>query len=215
MKLKTKKIIAREFILLIATIALSIVAFLGTYIYNFYQHDQIDKLEEKILSETIIADSLAKSYNLKLNNQKRFYDKNNEKVDLSEAEYNSPFKLWKRLYDLSVKDSIKAKFEKVWTVEIKDLLRELNLESPEKLKAFIDNNRITQIDSNNFSKATNIYSELSSIKSVKIKHQEKILEIKKQFRFGTWTFMIGLICFFGIRYLYYGIKWSIKILEQK
>jgi len=215
MRLETKKIIAREFIMLIATLALAIVAFLGTYIYNFYQHNQVDKLDKRISDKTVIADSLTKPYNSKLNNQKWFYDKNNEKVDLSDAEYNSPYKLWKRLYDLSVKDSIKAKFDKVWTVEIKDLLRELNLETPEKLKTFIDNSRITQTDSSNFSKASIIYSELSSIKSVKRNHQDKVLDINKQLRFGMWTFIIGLICLFGIRYLYYAIKWSLKTLKQK
>ncbi len=215
MRLETKKIIAREFIMLVATVALAIVAFLGTYIYNFYQHNQVDKLNKRILDRTVIADSLAKSYNSKLANQKWFYDKNNEKVDLSDAEYNSPYKLWKRLYDLSVKDSIKAKFENVWTVEIKNLLRELNLESPEKLKTFIDNSRITQTDSSDFSKANIIYSELISIKSTKENQIDKVLDINKQLRFGLWTLIIGLICLFGIRYLYHAIKWSLKTLKQK
>ncbi len=201
--------------MLVATVALAIVAFLGTYIYNFYQHNQVDKLNKRILDRTVIADSLAKSYNSKLANQKWFYDKNNEKVDLSDAEYNSPYKLWKRLYDLSVKDSIKAKFENVWTVEIKNLLRELNLESPEKLKTFIDNSRITQTDSSDFSKANIIYSELISIKSTKENQIDKVLDINKQLRFGLWTLIIGLICLFGIRYLYHAIKWSLKTLKQK
>ena len=214
MKLETKKIIAREFIMLVITFVIAAFAFFGTYVYNFYQHHQADKLNKSILVKTTIADSLAKSYNSKLNNQKWFYDKNSEKVDLSDAEYNSPYKLWKRLYDLSVKDSIKIKFDKVWTTEIKDLLKGINLESPEKLKTFIDNSRITQTDSSDFSKANIIYSEINSVKKERINYQENVLEINKQFRFGLWTFIIFAILLFGVRYLFYGIKWSLRTLKQ-
>ena len=88
-------------------------------------------------------------------------------MDLSDAEYNSPYKLWKRTLRLILKDSIKIKFDKVWTTEIKDLLKGINLESPEKLKAFIDNSKITQTDSSGFSKATIIYSEINAMKEEK------------------------------------------------
>ena len=165
MQLHTKKVIAREFILFMITIVLVAGAFAGTYIYNFTQNNHALQLDEKMVSRTALADSLAKPYKSKMQNQQWFYDKNNEIVDLTHTEMNSPYKLWQRLDYLAATDSIQIKLDSVWTPEIKELLVTIDFDNPQKLTAFIDKNRLTETDSTDFSRAAAIFTEIEKVKN--------------------------------------------------
>ncbi len=64
MKLQTKKIIAREFLVLIVTVIIASISFVLIYPYNSYRQNQLDKLTDTIYSKSKLADSLANSYNI-------------------------------------------------------------------------------------------------------------------------------------------------------
>ena len=215
MQLHTKKVIAREFILFIITILLVAGAFAGTYIYNFIQNNQVMQLDDRIVKKTVMAGSLAKPYKLKMQNQQWFYDKNNEIVDLTHTDMNSPYKLWQRLDYLAATDSIQIKLDSVWTPEIKELLVTIDFDNPQKLIAFIDKNRITETDSADFAKATTVYSEIEKVKQLKAVYKAKMFPFDKRVSFTMWIMGIALIVLFGLRYLIYAIGWSVKILKQK
>jgi len=49
MILQTKKIIAREFLVLITTLIIGIIAFLSIYPYNIYHQNQVEIINAQIL----------------------------------------------------------------------------------------------------------------------------------------------------------------------
>ena len=65
MKLRTKKILAREFLMLLSVLLIGLITFLGTYVYNYFVHAQTVKLEKTITKNFSLADSLSKAYNTK------------------------------------------------------------------------------------------------------------------------------------------------------
>ena len=215
MQLRTKKVIAREFIILLIAILLVAGAFGGTYIYNSMQNNQALQLDDTIVKKTAMADNLAKSYKLKRKNQQWFYDKNNEIVDLTHTELNSPYKLWQRLDYLAATDSIQIKLDSVWTPEIKELLVTIDFDNPKKLIAFIDKNRITETDSTDFATSTSVNTEIEKVKKVKAVYKAKMFSVDQQKNFTLTILGITLIVLFGLRYLIYSISWSVKILKQK
>jgi hypothetical protein len=215
MQLKTKKLIAREFIFFIITALLVLITFACTYFYNYTQNSNATKFDAVILNRTAMADSLAKPYKTKLKNQQWFYDKNNEIVDLKNTEFNSPSKLWQRLDYLAAADSIKIKIDSFWTPEIKALLVTIDFDNPEKLTAFIDKNRITQDDSTDYNKSVLTTADVGKLKKERALYSAKILSTNQQFQFTLWISLIFFIALFGLRYLFYAIRWSIKILKQQ
>lgn len=179
------------------------------------QNNQTLQLDETIIKKTTLADGMAKPYKTKMQNQQWFYDKNNEIVDLTHTELNSPYKLWQRLDYLAATDSIQIKLDSVWTPEIKELLVTIDFDNPKKLIAFIDKNRITETDSTDFATSTSVNTEIEKVKKVKAVYKAKMFSFDKQKNFTLMILSITLIGLFGLRYLIYSISWSVKILKQK
>ncbi len=215
MKLQTKKIIAREFLLLMLSIGIGLAAFLCTYLYNFYQQTKSQNISNKIKVEEYTADSLVRPFNNKIKQHELFYNQNNEKIDLSGSRYDSPRKLWSRVNDLALKDSIRIKFRTIWTSELKKVLGEIGFDNPEKLQSSIDKNRITPGDSSKYEEAKNIRTKISLLKREIGSRNSKVLFIKSQTEFSFWAFCISIIILFVIRYIFYAVKWSANILRQK
>lgn len=215
MKLETKKIIAREFLFLMLCFGIGLLAFFITYFYIYNQKIKSQRILSEIINKDFIADSLMKPFDEKIKQQEWFYNKNNDKVDLSASAFDSPEKLWHRMDDLAIKDSIVKKYQSVWSAELKGLFSEIGFNNPEKLQAFIDKNRITNDDKSNYEKAKIIRTETNSMKSMVSNHHSNFLYKNTQFQFGLWAFIFSLIIFFAIRYILYSINWSLKILKQK
>ncbi len=121
MILQTKKIIAREFLVLITTLIIGIIAFLSIYPYNIYHQNQVETINAQILIKKKISDSLSQSYNKKLDRQVWFSNKYINKFNLPGWSNND--KVWKRLSDLSEKDSIRFKC-KSWDRELISFVQE-------------------------------------------------------------------------------------------
>src|SRR5438309_8152716 len=111
MRLETKKIIAREFLLLLAAIAIGAMFLLATIFYNTYYIHKVQKLDRVIADSTQIADSLSKQYDQKNKNQNWLFSKESDEYDVSNAEYNTKDKLWQRLSYLASVDSIKCRWQ--------------------------------------------------------------------------------------------------------
>jgi hypothetical protein len=65
MKLRTKKILAREFLMVLSALLIGILAFIGTYIYNYFDRNEIIKIEKSIARNMILSDSLSGPYSTK------------------------------------------------------------------------------------------------------------------------------------------------------
>jgi hypothetical protein len=106
MKHQTKKVIAREFIVLILTLVITLLAFLGTAVYNAFLNSKITPLRESFNENVKQADSLARSYNSKLQNQQWFYNTLDIYFNLPKSRYKSYDIVWKRFQEISSSDSI-------------------------------------------------------------------------------------------------------------
>ncbi len=112
MNIKTKKIIAREFLVFLICIGISIVTFLAIYPYNYFMRNKIDSFKKDISEKKILSDSLSKSYMLKYDTQFWFTGEFNKKFNMSNT------KLWESLYEIAKGDSVKYKWENTWDNEL-------------------------------------------------------------------------------------------------
>jgi hypothetical protein len=83
MQLRTKKLIAREFLVALGCVLVSLLYFIGTLIFNYRLDSQREDILNEIETKTHLADSLTISLRQKLDRQEHFY-KEIESRDLDE-----------------------------------------------------------------------------------------------------------------------------------
>lgn len=215
MKLKTKKIIAREFLVFLLCIAIAIIAFLSIYPYNYLKQNHINNLTKEIAAKRTLADSLSKSYAKKYDNQIWFTNKIRSKFNVSKSAEYGNLKLWNTLYDIAKSDSIKFKWGKVWSKELVIFIKELGFETPDKFQSFILKNitNSKDIKENRVAYKINAEAEALQIKSHEI--SQKILSLENQLRTAGLFFTIAVAIFFFLRYIFYGVRWSVSTLNRK
>lgn len=214
MNLQTKKIIAKEFLVLTLVLGLGLICFLSIYPYNAYRNSQVENLSKNINVKTKLVDSLRYSYNSKAEKQNWYFEKVSSEFD-HDSKYNTKEKVWNRLDDLAKKDSIKFKWEKVWSKELIAFNKEVGFETPESFKVFIEANRIQKLDTDKYNQSLKPNQEVTQLTADKSEIENKTLLSGQQFEFGIKSLIFLSIIFFGLRYLFYAIKWSLKVLKQK
>ena len=215
MKLTTKKIIAREFLIMILVLTIGLILFLCTYPYNAYKRNQVENKSIEISEKSKKVDTLSLSFKNKIDQQNWFFEKYSNHWDISGDKINTSEKLWKRLDFLALNDSIKYKWQNVWDKELLAFNKEIGFTNPDEFKSFIDKNRITKIDSSNYDSSLAINSEIALLTKNKKDYESEILSYNEQTEFGLKALIICFIILFGFRYLFYSLKWSLKTLKQK
>lgn len=211
MKLQTKKIIAREFLLLTIALTSGLICFLFTYPYNKYRNGQASKLDIIIATKTKISDSLSYQYDSKSQNRNWFFGKYSEKFGFNQ---NQNKDYWNLLYHFAEKDSLKFKWNR-WTKELVDFNNQLGFNTPQKLTEFFLTNRITNKDSFNYLQSQKVMNDIVELKAQKKLVQEKVLTFNEQVKLGITTLIALAIILFAIRYIFYSVRWSINILKQQ
>lgn len=215
MKLTAKKIFAREFLILTVAAVLGLVAFVCTYPYNSYQQHQADKLTTTINDKAKLADSLSKPFDNKTEQQNWLHSKVLEEYDVSKDPDYTREKIWEILSDFSQKDSIKFRWTTIWSDRWTPFFKKAGFDTPEKLKKYVETNSINSTDNSNKQLATKNIQEVNSLTNQKAELQSKVLSFNKQIDFGIKSLIVFAILLFALRYLYYGIKWSVRTLNQK
>ena len=215
MKLTTKKIIAREFLIMILVLTIGLILFLCTYPYNAYKRNQVENKSIEISEKSKKVDTLSLSFKNKIDQQNWFFEKYSNHWDISGDKINTSEKLWQRLDFLALNDSIKYKWQNVWDKELLAFNKEIGFTNPDEFKSFIDKNRITKIDSSNYDSSLAINSEIALLTKNKKDYESEILSYNEQTEFGLKALIICFIILFGFRYLFYSLKWSLKTLKQK
>jgi hypothetical protein len=142
-----------------------------------------------------------------------FYRKNNERVDLSRAVYNSPEKLWAILDKYEEDNVIVDKYQNKWSKELKELLREIGFKNAQELIEFIKINRINNTDKMNYKMGEKIELEINELEHNLSNRKSKILKSIHQFEIGLFAMCISFSLLFVARYIYYSIIWSIEVLR--
>lgn len=266
MKLKTKKIIAREFLLLIAVLTASVIGFIGTYPYNSYWVAKSKSSEKEINTKQKIIDSLnlvlGKSLNkgldttsagLPIFNMGKVWQPpaTDPEVGLAPPppkilnanaasdtdEYGIPIKRKKIPVEKIYDNLLKAGYT-VANVGTKDeFVQKLqNLKNGDKLYKVLQREGFTEVQlgteeeflkaisikDNYWNERIRIYNQINDIglQITKLNQRKsdanlKILTIQEQQRFAFLFFIILLTGIFGLRYLGYTVKYSLKILKQE
>jgi|GEM_PF-1943578 len=214
MTYQTKRIIAREILLLACSGLLAVIIFLLVYPYNWFYQSKISSVEKNIQNESKIADSLGYSYLSKQKKQNWFFDENAKEGDVSK-ELNTSNKLWILMEDLLKSDSIEYRYSNVWNKTILIFLNRIGFNSGKMFKDFIQQNSITEKDIENKKKAVIIENEIAVLDSKKNNYENKILSFDEQRVFSLKVFILILIILYPIRLFYLVVLWAIKILKQR
>ena len=211
MNIKIKKIIVREFLILMVVITVGLFSFLCTYPYNWNKSYQLKKVDEKITLQTHVADSISKSFNDKTMEGKDYISRvywglKEHSVDfgMPAFNYSEPDFRQKILSDKNFRENIYKTFQnrlegftKTYTQFDSSLNRQLTLND-------IDQQKQSQL----------ILENLKETRNGKEKISLSILTFNEQISFGIKILIFTAFVFFVLRFLFYAIKWSIKTMNQ-
>jgi len=195
MRIEIKKIIAKEFLVLMLSLGIGLVLFIGISVYNSYLWNHCYKLNTIIINKQKLADSL------KTLNWEPPYDAV-EVVPIADKSDT------KKKYDFSSFDSaVNKSSKKSDPLSIlpsnTDLL---NLQIQQKKKRLIFANQTKKINQD-------LYALNKQTNDIKLKtFYENNTEGQTKFIELLLTILLGTL--FGLRYLFYAIIWSLKTLKQ-
>jgi hypothetical protein len=213
MKLNKKKIIAKEFLILMVCALVFVLAYIGTLPYNYFVNSKIDNLQNETQPIKDSIETLTKSFSDKIDKQKWFFDES-EKLNVT-GSYNTYTELWDRLEYLEKADSIQYKWENVWTSDLKEIIQNIGFSNGNQFEQFIESNSLSTDEINQNNSAISLNNELDKIKSRIRTEKYKVLDAEEKTEFALACLIIFGILSYPLRYLFYAIRWSIKTLKQK
>lgn len=213
MELRTKKIIAREFLVTLTCLLVSFLFFIGTIIYNYRLESQRTDILNEIEIKTQLTDSLTRPYKEKLDNQEWFYTEAKNKE--AQGDYENSQQLWTRLTSLSKADSVIYKWDNVWSKELKEVLREIGFKDGKAFNSFIGKNILSDEESKSFDRIRTLKEEINTLNEKSKNLDYKQFDKDNQIESSLAILLIIGIIGFPIRYFIYAIRWSYRVLKQK
>ena len=208
MNKKLRKIIAKEFLILVSSLFLILILFICVYPYNDFQKSKINQTDKIILSKQRSLDSLDsiktlhRLYKYKLKKIRiKGHSLNNKQIDTFFATF----------YNVYKKDSVIYNWYNDWDIELKNVWGSIGIKSGEQLKDFY-----VKYDMLDKTKDINqINQDIIKLDAKKFELEQKgfFSELEKTNLFKKITFFVLSITFI-LRYLYYSIIWSIKTIRQ-
>jgi hypothetical protein len=211
MQLQTKKIIAREFLLLMLAIIIAVIGFFCTYPYNNYRQKQVDAIHDTIATKQIIAADLTKSYNEKVIKQSHFNDDFRSHFNDYETNMDT---IWNTLYFIAKSNSMTDRWNNKWDGKLKGFFIQEGFTKASVLKDFILTNILYKKDLDNKAKSDVLFIEISNLENKATDISRRRMSFENQLRTAGLVFLIAITILFALRYLFYAIKWSIKIVRQ-
>lgn len=221
-----KKTIAKEFLIFISLIFLSIMTFPITYAYNLNLNRKKDKLEDSIKNTSILWEknylSLREIYEKKVYVQNSVFQRASDFY--SNVGYNKKFNSYSSQWENMTNAFLYFNDNEVYNV-YKNFIKYYNSRTyvafdetiPTNgygLKNFLFRYSINQkdIDNYNLSKKRELYrNEIQKRINLII---EQMLDRKSQIMIALYTFLFLFGIAFLIRYLFIAIKWSIEEIKS-
>lgn len=237
MNIRTKKIIAKEFLYLLFVFALGVVCFLSIYAYNFYLYKQGENLNKTILQKQKVADSLNKLIAVKndpfkefggreITPAKRFsVDQFAQMIKTKYPEYKkidnrilvekviAKYPIYQESVDLTSQNISRDSIDGLPILKKKKSTKE-NWDNYLEINIPIKTSLPTPPPYKIWKESEQIKSELSKEKIERNQIDLKVLSFNDQFLFTCKALILFFIILFGIRYLYYAFKWSTTTLKE-
>lgn len=212
METKTKKLIAREFLVLCVVIGLTLLVFLSTFIYNYYQSKQISQIDESIIVKKKGADSLTFPYRKKTTAKawfkQTFWNTTKAYGAFTNDDWDS-FTKWAK------KDTLNNFWSDQFNLDQKKVYQEMGFAEPKHLVNFFLHHESQQADIDKFNEGKLLEATvINKLKQERNKIIHKKVSAKHRKSIALYTFLILLLLAFGIRYVCNSIRWSIKTLKS-
>lgn len=207
MNFQNKKLVAREFLMLILCLGIGFITFLILLCLKFSQVNKLNNYQNAFYQYTLKQDSLNREFKNQSINQQKFTAYINETSEEKFHKYHNE-ELWNRLKYLAEADSIINKWNSYDSSQ-KGPLINYKITSGQEFQSFILQN-IPLLSSRNYNDS--IFTDLR-IKSAN--HRKNIFSISTVIKYSFNAFLIAVFLLFILRYLYYAIKWSLGILKNK
>ena len=117
MTTRQKRIIAREFLILISVFALEIIFYCFIYFYNSYQTNKIEILEESTLRKNKSINVLMLPIDKKMEKQSWFFRQVSSEFDISNSMYARLETFWPVIERVAKKDSTEYRWNNKWNRE--------------------------------------------------------------------------------------------------
>jgi len=216
-----KKIVAREILIAICTIIACFLFYWGTYPYNSFKDWQVERAEKEIETQTKLHDSLNSEFDYKQRNHQWFFDRASDEFSIDvgpNKKYDNEAKLWDSIQSfgwVNNPDSVDNAWNRQWYKDgISNHFKNMGFTTPQQLYYFIKGKTITVNDSLNNKKAITIQNEIDTVNSkiADLKYSKLNSREKKTFSRQFSEIFVGLV--FGVRYIYYLVKWCILTLRD-
>src|SRR5690606_35330705 len=185
-----------------------LITFLLIFLYNYYYEIQGDKKTELIWKNYSIAAELKETFKSKIEKHEWYFKKSSEYFNLDN--YNSTEKWWAHNEYLIKVDSIKIKW-----LKFNDYCNNIGFTSPESFEKFIKSNSLNEEEMRNKNKYELIHKEIDSLVWEREKLERKRFTFDQQIDLSKKIIIILFLLIFILRYIIYGVKWSINILKLK
>jgi hypothetical protein len=120
---------------------------------------------------------------------------------------------WRSLEQFLKDDSLKIIYNK--NKNFADFIKRIGFENEDKWQNFIKENIFSISDLQKKKESNDLLMETQKIKNQKDSIHKHILTLTEQVNTSLYVvFIFGLLAFV-VRYIFYGIKWSIKTLKYK
>lgn len=212
MNKKVKRIIAREFLTLLILVVLESLTFVFVSQYNSYQKNKIKKIDKSLVEKEKLTDDINILVHEKIEKELTF--KNKLELNGKEFTDEQADHFWKILTDIHKKDSIVYLWDNSWGTDFKIVIQSTGLKDGYELNQFIIKNSLSREDSILLTKLDTIQKETSYLTKQKTDVENKIINNNEKLEILE---RIGIVLFgilFILRYLIYGVKWSLKTLKE-
>jgi len=209
---KKKRIIAREYIMLMIVLLIGILTYLSTIIYNLNLQRGIKATKEKIKINKVQIDSLSLIYREKSNQQVYLFEKFKNEFDVSHMNTIDTF--WARTEHVARIDSFRILWETKWDRSIISAIQNMGFKTPDDLQNFVISNSYLPIDLKNDSLSILIRKNNEDLLQDLALTESKVLSRKGLIKIVELSLIISFSILFILRYLVILLKWSIKTLNN-
>lgn len=214
-----KKIIAKEFLIMIAIISISLLSFLFTKGYNYFTQNEIKISKDSL--ENIHALSVQNINSLQYDYLNKI-EKQNVVFFLAQKIYNNigygkkyetSHQFWNQLLEEDYESYTKNYNDHLPLWKDYQINYEENIYTYESFKKFVIENTVNEIEQKNYEDAVSKAKHRTLISNRITSLSIKLLSNKEINNYGLAIFLFLFIICFIVRYIFIAIKWSIKTLK--
>ncbi|WP_339794445.1 hypothetical protein [uncultured Imperialibacter sp.] len=215
--MKARKVIAREFLILVAHGALFVLGYMATYPVDFIdkriKESAVKELERYILEKGDSAELLLKPFKAKEERRIWFYQQM-EKYEAT-GNYSNSNELWQRVETLNKSDSIIQNWQGRWSPSLTNVLKEVGFADAVSFNTFIESNSYTQEEIDSRARVKTLTDQIDEIYSKKSFQVHYDMDMDERLDFSLICLIVVGAFAYPVRYLIYAIRWSIATLREK